>query len=194
LGSRGKAKQRGAIWRLTLDTASQNSGCARVIAAGHNSFQYSVKVFAGWRRLWQLLALGRSSNQQAVLRHASGNKPRHRSVEGTGDSEFSLAVMASSARKSGMMVRVELKLKGSPMRVFTVSEQLEVEIERNRCRVNKVMRHKTKTRGEWIQLPVDESQLSLSNSPARDLAIAVAAYEMGGGGSDLRDVLTIKPK
>jgi len=75
-----------------------------------------------------------------------------------------------------------------------VSEQLEVEIERNRCRVNKVMRHKTKTRGNWIQLPVDASQLSLSNSPASDLAIAVAAYEMSGGGSDLRDLLIIKPK
>ena len=93
-----------------------------------------------------------------------------------------------------MMVRVELTLEASRMPLITVSEQLEVEIERNRCRVNKVMRHKTKTRGEWIQLPVDESQLSLRNSPASDLAIAVAAYEMSGGDTDLRDLLTRKSK
>ncbi|HXI39466.1 MAG TPA: hypothetical protein VNH83_05790 [Bryobacteraceae bacterium] len=73
------------------------------------------------------------------------------------------------------------------MPIFTVS-RLEVEIEKKRCRVNKATTGDTK-KGAWIQLPIDESQLSLSNRPATDIAISVAAYEMEGGGSGLRNLL-----
>jgi hypothetical protein len=78
------------------------------------------------------------------------------------------------------------------MQSFTVAG-LEVQIEEKRCRLINTIAGEKKV-GEWKPLPLHESDLSLSTTPASDLAIAVAAHDrLSDTPVSLRDLL-VKPK
>ncbi len=54
---------------------------------------------------------------------------------------------------------------------------LEVQIDDGkRCRLVKT-KGGVRTEGDWMSLPLQESELSITTSPASDLAIAVEAYD-----------------
>jgi hypothetical protein len=68
--------------------------------------------------------------------------------------------------------------------------RIEVQIEGNRCRVVKNIGG-TKREGDWIDLPIHESDLNIAANPASDLAIAVAAHDqLGNNQVSLHKLLT----
>jgi len=82
---------------------------------------------------------------------------------------------------------------GDPMQTYTTDKlELQIDADHKRCRVNRLPRNEPKVFGEWLDLPVSDSELQFpaASGNTSDLAIVVNALEKFEGQTGIRELLT----